>query len=399
MSSNARKRFALLVALCLSFSTAAPAFAAESTRTFVANLWPEAKQRGVPKSVFDAAFHGFSPSAKIMELTRKQPEFTTTTGQYIGKRITDTQARNGRAMAAEWKKTLAKIETQYGVSSEVVLAIWGMETNFGSYMGGNNTIHALATLVHGGYRPDFFRNELLVALQILAAGHVAPENMIGSWAGAMGHTQFMPSSFARYAVDFNGDGRDDIWKSIPDALASTANYLKGHGWQDGQTWGYEVKLPKGFDFAYAHANPQAPLGQWQAMGVTRVSGRAFPRPNDSAKIFLPAGGHGPAFLTLHNFEVIKAYNKSNNYALAVGHLADRILGSDGFAQPFPANETALTKNQRAQLQAQLSRRGFDAGPSDGVIGAKTRAAIMAFQRQSGLLADGFPSGSLLRRLE
>lgn len=371
---------------------------AESTSAFVKGVWAEAKAEGVSRTVFDAAFADYAPSQKIMELTRKQPEFTSTVGQYIGKRVTAALAERGRGMAAEWRKTLAAIEKRYGVDAEAVLAIWGMETNFGGYVGGTNTVHALATLTHGGYRSSYFRKELLTALRILEAGHVKPQAMIGSWAGAMGQTQFMPTSFVNFAVDHNGDGRADIWNSVPDALASTANYLKEHGWRPGETWGYEVSLPRGFDFERARQMDRASLGEWQALGVTRASGKPFPRQTDMARIYMPAGGHGPVFLLLPNFEAIKSYNKSDSYALAVGHLADRIIGGGGFINPFPADDVRLSETQRRELQAQLARRGFDVGTPDGVIGPKTRAAIIAFQRTAGLLADGHPSIRVLNAL-
>jgi membrane-bound lytic murein transglycosylase B len=215
----------------------------------------------------------------------------------------------------------------------------------------------------------------------------------------MGHTQFMPSSFMAYAVDYNGDGRKDIWNSVQDALGSTANYLDRHGWRPGETWGYEVKLPQGFDFAAARQMERAPLGQWASMGIQRVSGRAFPRPSDTGRLYLPAGAAGPAFLLLPNFDVIKRYNNSDSYALAVGHLADRILGGGGFATPWPAGDYALSVAQRAELQALLNRAGFAVGAPDGVIGPKTRAAVLAYQSRAGLPADGYISGRLLERLK
>jgi membrane-bound lytic murein transglycosylase B len=370
-----------------------------NSAAFVAGLWPDAQAMGVSRQAFDASFAGYQPLSRVMELTRRQPEFTQTVADYIGKRITDGQVSKGRSMRGEWAQTLAAVSARYGVQAEVILAIWGMETNFGGYMGGNNTIHALATLTENGYRADFFRRELLTALRIVSDGHVAPQNMVGSWAGAMGHTQFMPTSFMQYAVDYNGDGRKDIWNSVPDALASTANYLRAHGWRAGETWGYEVRLPRGFDFARAEAMGTASLAQWQQLGVARASGRAFPRATDQARLYLPAGGDGPAFLVLPNFDVIKRYNNSNSYALAVGHLADRIIGGGGFVISWPAGDFALNREQRTQLQSLLARRGYDVGTPDGVVGPRTRAAIIAFQRQAGLTPDGFASGRLLRALQ
>lgn len=388
---------ALVTAIALSVSAVAPSWA--NSADFVRGLWPQAEARGVSRAAFEAAFSGYSYIPKVMELTRKQPEFSQTVQQYIDKRVTAAQAQKGQAMRAEWNQTLTGSQQRWGVQPEFVLAIWGMETNFGGFMGGENTIHALATLTEGGYRPDFFREELLTALRIVSDGHVSARNMTGSWAGAMGHTQFMPSSFMRYAVDYNGDGRKDIWNSVQDALGSTANYLNNFGWRPGETWGYEIKLPSGFNFAAAQQLERAPLSQWQAMGIQRVSGKPFPRPSDMARLYLPAGASGPAFLLLPNFDVIKRYNNSDSYALAVGHLADRIIGGGSFATPWPAGDYALSKAQRAELQALLTRAGFDAGAPDGVIGPKTRAAVLAYQARAGLPADGHISGRLLEALK
>jgi membrane-bound lytic murein transglycosylase B len=392
------RRFAPLV-LAGAVSLGSMPVALANSADFVRSLWPMAEQRGVSRSAFEAAFSGYSYLPKVMELTRKQPEFSQTVQQYVDRRVTAAQARKGQAMRAEWAQTLAGSEQRWGVQPELVLAIWGMETNFGGFMGGENTIHALATLTEGGYRANFFREELLTALRIVSDGHVSPRSMVGSWAGAMGHTQFMPSSFMAYAVDYNGDGRKDIWNSVQDALGSTANYLNKHGWRTGETWGYEIKLPQGFDFASARQMERAPLSQWQAMGVQRVSGRPFPRQSDVGRLYLPAGASGPAFLLLPNFDVIKRYNNSDSYALAVGHLADRILGGGSFATPWPAGDYALNKNQRAELQGLLNRAGFDVGSPDGVVGPKTRAAVLAYQTRVGLPADGHVSGRLLERLK
>jgi membrane-bound lytic murein transglycosylase B len=373
-----------------------PAFAG-TVATFVDGVWKDAKARGVSRKAFDAAMGDFKPIPKVMELSKKQPEFIMTAADYVGKRVTEKQTGNGQDMKGEWAQTLAKVESKWGVQPAAVLGIWGIETNFGNYMGDMNTVHALATLVHGGYRTNYFRDELLTALQIVSQGHIAANKMIGSWAGAMGHPQFMPSSFMRYAVDFKGDGHKDIWGSVPDALASAANYLKGFGWKDGQTWGYEVKLPDGFNYAHVWAQTEATLGQWRDAGVTRANGKAFPRDSDTARILTPMGGHGPVFAILPNFGVIKRYNNSDSYALAVGHLADRILGSKGFVAAWP-EDTALSKSQRTEVQELLLRKGYDIGSADGVIGPRTRAAVIDWQARAGLLPDGHLSGRLLTAL-
>jgi membrane-bound lytic murein transglycosylase B len=372
-----------------------PAFA--SVSGFVDGVWSRAKARGVSRRVFDVAMSGFSPLGNVMDLSRKQPEFVSTAADYVGKRVTDGQAGKGQGMRGEWAQTLAAVSQRYGVQPEVMLAIWGIETNYGGYMGGTNSVHALATLAYGGYRADYFGSELITALEILEGGHVRAKSMVGSWAGAMGHPQFMPSSFMKYAVDFKGDGHKDIWGSVPDALASIGNYLKSFGWRAGETWGYEVKLPRDFNYQNVWGSVNATLGDWAGVGIVRASGRAFPRPSDAARIYMPMGGNGPVFAVLPNFDVIKRYNNSDSYALAVGHLADRILGSGGFVSAWP-KDTALNKDDRKQVQAMLLRKGYDIGSPDGVIGPKTRAAVMDFQMRVGLLPDGHVSGRLLQSL-
>ena len=394
--SLSRRAFAAGAAALLAAS-ATPAFAG-SVDSFLDRVWQQAKARGVSKKTFDAAMGGFKPLDKVMELTRKQPEFTTTVADYVGKRVTDKQAATGQGMRGEWKKTLGVVAERHGVQPEVILAIWGIETNFGGYMGGTNTVHALATLTHGGYRADYFGGELLTSLEIVDAGHVRAGDMVGSWAGAMGHPQFMPSSFMKYAVDFKGDGSKDIWTSVPDALASTANYLKQNGWRGGETWGYEIALPNGFDYRHVWTGTEARLGDWAEAGVTRANGKAFPRESDMGKLYMPMGGNGPVFLTLPNFAVVKRYNNSDSYALAVGHLADRILGSKGFVADWP-KDTALNRDQREEVQSLLLRRGYDIGSPDGKIGPKTRAAIIDWQGKAGLLPDGHAGGRLLQALQ
>ena len=390
------RRSVLLGAFALAASAIiSPAYA--SVGIFVDGVWKRAKAKGISRRVFDIAMDGFTPSNQVLELSKKQPEFVTTPADYVAKRVSDSRMSKGKEMRGEWRQTLAAVSARYGVQPEVMLAIWGIETNYGGFMGGNNSVHALATLTYGGYRADYFGSELITALEILEGGHVKFKNMVGSWAGAMGHPQFMPSSFMRYAVDFKGDGHKDIWGSVPDALASIGNYLKGFGWRPGETWGYEVRLPRDFNYQNVWAGINATLGDWSGVGVVRASGKAFPRAGDTARLYMPMGGNGPVFAVLPNFDVIKRYNNSDSYALAVGHLADRILGGKGFAAPWP-NDTALTKADRTNVQNLLLRKGYDIGTPDGVIGPKTRAAVIDWQARAGLLADGHVSGNLLRHL-
>ncbi|WP_247648087.1 lytic murein transglycosylase [Pannonibacter phragmitetus] len=395
--SVVRRRRRAAGAIAFGLLAAQPALANDGGG-FASNLWPDAQERGVSRQIFDAVLRDFSPDRSVIELTESQPEFSQTVQAYVERRVSEERIRTGQRSRQEYSQALDAIEQRYGVSRDIVLAIWGIETNFGSFLGGKHVVTSLATLTHQNYRADYFRNELLTALEILNDGHVAPDRMLGSWAGAMGQTQFMPSSFQTFAVDFDGDGKADIWTSVPDALASAANYLRKNGWRPGETWGYEVQLPRGFDFERAWALGRASLADWQALGVTRVRDRTFPRNDDQARLFLPAGANGPAFLVLPNFDVIKRYNNSDSYALSVGHLADRILGYPVFASAWP-EESPLSGQQRRELQAMLVQLGFDAGQPDGVIGPKTRSAILAYQRQTGLLADGHPNGSLLRQIQ
>jgi membrane-bound lytic murein transglycosylase B len=390
------RRHLLAGAAALAATAAMPAFG-KGVDGFIDSTWAKAKARGVSKRIFNAAMADFAPIPKVLELSRKQPEFVTTAADYVGKRVTDTQAAKGQAMRAEWARTLGVVADRYGVQPEAILAIWGIETNYGGFMGGINTPHALATLTYGGYRASYFGAELITSLEILEGGHVAPANMVGSWAGAMGHPQFMPSSFMRYAADFKGDGHEDIWGSVPDALASIANYLKGFGWRPGETWGYEVVLPADFNYQNVWSGITATLGDWSGVGVRRANGKPFPRASDTARLFMPMGGRGPVFAVLPNFDVIKRYNNSDSYALAVGHLADRILGVKGFVTSWP-KDTALNADDRKQLQSLLLRKGYEIGNPDGVIGPKTRAAVIDWQSRSGLLPDGHVSGNLLRAL-
>ena len=279
---------------------------------FVQALWPEARGRGVSRATFEAAFRGVTPDPKIIALTRRQSEFVRPVWDYIADGVSAQRLARGQAMASEWRQTLAAVERTYGVPRDVVLGVWGMETNFGAVMGSTDTVRALATLAYTRYRGDFFKAELLAALEILQDEPGGRSRLRGSWAGAMGHTQFMPSSYRAFAVDGNRDGVRDIWGSVPDALASTANYLRRHGWQPGLPWGFEVRLPQGFDYR----NLRQGFSSWAGLGVRRTDGATMPRSGE-ATLFLPAGAGGPAFLVTDNYAVIKAYNASDAYAMAV----------------------------------------------------------------------------------
>jgi lytic murein transglycosylase len=290
------------------------------------------------------------------------------------------------------------MERAYGVDRAIVAAIWGVESKYGTMGGERPVLRSTATLACIGRRRDFFRGEFLATLEILQRGDIAPDRLVGSWAGAFGPTQFMPTSFLRYAVDFDGDGRRDVVDSIADVIASTANNLKTDGWVRGQSWGYEVVLPQGFDYRLADSSRQMNVRQWQNLGVRRADGKPLLRPADRASLLLPAGARGPAFLTLDNFRVIMKYNPAEAYALAIGHLADRLHGGAPFVQNWPRDERVLTIDERYELQQLLARRGFGIGAPDGRIGPQTRLAIRDFQTSVGQIPDGFASSEVLDRL-
>ena len=379
-----------------------PAQAASAAfERWVERLWPQARAKGVSRAMFRSAFKGVSPDPEVLKRAEHQPEFVKPVWDYLASAVSPERIANGRVKLRQHGKLLASIEARYGVDRHILLAIWGMETSYGAFRGKKNVIRSLATLGFQGSRQKFGRSQLLAALQILQRGDVTPARMTGSWAGAMGHTQFIPTTYNAYAVDYTGDGRRDIWGSIADALASTGNYLKVSKWRPGETWGYEVRLPRGFNYALSGRKTVKTLAQWRALGVMRAKGRTFPRPDDRASIILPAGAKGPAFAMLNNFRSILRYNNATSYALAVGHLADRIRnpGATGFSKPWPKAYLPLARSQRYELQRLLTAKGFLRGKIDGILGSGTRAAVRAYQRSSGLTVDGYPSVVVLKLLQ
>ncbi len=375
-------------------TTGATAPQAGEFKRFVEALWPEARQRGVSRATFDDAFRSVTaPDPKIVALTKKQSEFVRPIWDYVAGAISPARLQRGREAAQAYQAQFEAAERAYGVPRSVILGVWGMETNYGSFTGDIYAVRALATLAFVRYRGEFFRNELLTALQILEDDHVGRDKMRGSWAGAMGQTQFMPTSFMRFAVDGDGDGARDIWSSVPDAIASTANYLKEHGWTKGLPWGFEVALPDGFDFR----NLRQTFPGWGQLGVARVDGKALPSGGE-ATLFLPAGASGPAFLVTANYDVIKAYNASDAYALGVGHLGDRVLGGPAIQGDWPRNERMLDKDQRVEVQKRLMAMGLYQGETDGKHGSKTRVAVREFQLKRGLVPDGYANLPVLEAL-
>jgi membrane-bound lytic murein transglycosylase B len=364
----------------------------------VESLWPAAKGAGVTRATFDRAFQGYAPDPEVIEAANYQPEYVKPIGEYIDRAVSDKRVATGTEKLAEYQDLLAALEKRYGVDRHIIVAIWGVESNYGVQPGDKNVIRSLGTLICSGTKAKFARPQLVSALKILQRGDITFEAMNGSWAGAMGHTQFIPTTYTAYAVDHDGDGKRDIWGNIPDALASTASYLRVSKWRPGETWGYEVKLPNGFNPKRVNENTLKPLGEWQQMGVVRVNGEPFPRASDKASLFAPEGTRGPSFLVLNNFRSILRYNVAKSYALAVGHLGDRLKGYGRFVQQWPTDETHLSLAQRTELQQLLVARGIMTGEPDGVIGPATLEAVRTYQRAKSLPVDGFPSLTILKML-
>lgn len=354
--------------------------------------------RGISAEVFDAAFKDVRPNAEVIRLDAHQPEFTKPIWEYLDGAVSSDRVSGGRSNYKRYEGILKRIEATYGVDAKVVAAIWGMETNYGSYRGNMSVIEALATLAYDSRRRDFGETQLIAALRILQAGDVSVDQMNGSWAGAMGHTQFIPTSYLSYAQDFNGDGTRNIWSNDPtDALASTANYLKKFGWTHGQPWGVEVKLPAGFNFRNVDQDLRRPVARWAELGVTLVDGSAIPNHGDAA-LLAPAGANGPTFAIFNNFRVIKRYNNATSYAMGVGHLGDRIMGAGSFKTSWPRSDRTLSRQQKKEMQERLTAQGFDTQGADGNIGPDTISAIRAFQQAKGLTPDGYATASLLQEL-
>lgn len=360
-------------------------------------LRSDAIAAGIDADLFDRAFAGITLDPKVVSSDNSQPEFTRPVWEYIDGAVSVTRIAQGRLLKAQHRPTLKAIRSAYAVDHEVLIAIWGMESNFGSNIGNHNVIRSLATLAYDGRRQAFWRSQLLAALQILQAGDSTVQGLIGSWAGAMGQTQFMPTTFNQHAVDFDGDGRRDLWRSAPDALASAAHYLQASGWENGQPWGFEVNLPQGFDYALADPEVRRSLAQWRILGINPVTATDA-NEQSQATLFLPAGHRGPAFLLLNNFRSILKYNNSTAYALAIGLLSDALDGNPGVQAAWPRDDRQLGRSERIELQELLSSKGYEPGPADGIIGANTRKAVRAFQQSMGLPADGYPSHELLQQL-
>jgi membrane-bound lytic murein transglycosylase B len=394
----ARRLF--LAIICAALWASQPAMADEKFEAFIQSLWPKAKAAGISRQIFDDAFAGISePDPVVLKQAAVQPEFTSTTSEYLAKAVTPIRIDTGRKAKAENAALLAAIEKKYGVDRHILLGIWGMESNFGKDLGSMRVMRSLATLLYAGRRKDYAGEQIIAALKILQKGIRSPDRFTGSWAAAMGHTQFIPTSYLAYAVDWTGDGKRDIWGSKEDALASTANYLAKAGWKGDRPWGWEVSLPPKFNRSLIGRSKWRTLEEWSKLGVRPAAGGSLKPSQAKAFVMIPQGIEGPAFLATQNFMAIMDYNLSHSYAIAVGHLADRIRGGDAFVGNWPQVDFDLSFAQRVELQKRLSRLGFETGGADGRFGARTYEAIIAYQKKAGLPLDGKPSLALLRHMQ
>lgn len=386
-----------LCTLVFLLAACSPHVLAAEFNACLGELRREAAVKGITPQTFDTALAGVEPDQGVLDAMDSQPEFKTPIWDYMAALVDAQRIAEGRAKLAEQAAMLAEAERKFGVDRHVLVAVWGVETDYGKVRGGRPLMRSLATVSCFGHRQRFFRAELFAALRIVQSGDIQPEALVGSWAGAFGQTQFMPSSFQRFAVDFDGDGRRDVIGSVADALGSTANYLVRAGWVSGEPWGYEVRLPPGYKGPSGRRNRQA-LAQWSALGIRRIDGEALTGTGPAA-LFLPAGAAGPAFIVFKNFDVIHAYNPAESYVLAIAHLSDRLRGAGLFQAAWPTDDPGLSRAERREVQQRLVERGFDIGAVDGMIGPRTRAAIEAFQASAGLPVDGRAGARVLKALK
>lgn len=363
----------------------------------LADLGEHARGRGISPAVVDRGLAGVEPQPRVIELDRSQPEFVATFSDYYQRSVTEQRVERGRALLEKHRELLERIYRDYGVPPRYLVAFWGLETNYGAFFGRMPVLDSLATLACDERRSAFFTEQLIAALRILDEGAISPRRMEGSWAGAMGHVQFLPSVFLQYAVDYDGDGRRDLWGSLPDAMASAANYLSSIGWETGWRWGREVELPDGFPYELAGYEQKRSLSEWRELGVRDAWGRTLPRGDTEAALLVPSGHEGPAFLVYSNFSVIMKWNRSQYYALAVGRMADRLAGASALVRQ-PPDGPRLRREQVIALQERLNEKGYDSGPVDGLPGPMTRSAIRRFQQERGMVADGYPSETVLSEL-
>jgi lytic murein transglycosylase len=388
-----KKALSALALSCTAFATHAQTFG-----TCVAGLRQAASGQGISASTLDLAFKGIEPDETVLRAFDFQPEFRTPIWDYLAGLVDDERVADGQAKLKEWSKTLGEAEQRYGVDRYTIVAVWGVESNFGRIQGTRELVRSLVTLVCANKRQAFFKGELWATLKIAQSGDIPLQNLVGSWAGAFGQTQFMPTTYQRIAVDFDGDGKRDIVNSVPDALGSTANYLKLSGWVSGANWGYEVLLPKGYAGPTGRTARQ-PLAQFIKLGIKPLKAdQAVPAETTQAALLLPAGPSGPAFMVFRNFDAMYSYNAAESYALSIAHLADRLRGAGRFSTPWPTDDAGTSRAERREVQQRLVARGYDIGEIDGMIGTKSRAAISEFQTSVGMKADGRAGQRVLQAL-
>ncbi len=368
-------------------------------KTWLSGFKQQAREQGISNKTLQLAFKNVKLNSKVLESDKKQPEFTKTFFEYFDRAVSNYRVKNGQKNYRKHKKLLAEVTRKYGVPGRYIVAFWGMETNYGSYTGNIPIIESLATLAYDPRRSKFFSTQLMSALTILDKGHVSLPQMKGSWAGAMGQCQFMPSNYLQYAVDGDGDGKINLWDSLPDVFYSAANFLNHLGWQKEENWGREVHLPKKFDYALADNKTMRSLAEWRKMGIKLADGRAIPKADMQARLLLISDYKGPAFLVYENFKVMKRWNNANKYAIAVGHLADRIVNRPPLTKKRPKDDKGLSRSQIKEIQNHLNLLGYPTGKPDGIIGGNTRKALRTFQAEKGIPADGFPSLKMLKRLK
>jgi lytic murein transglycosylase len=388
-----KKTLSALALSCVAFASHAQTF-----ETCVAGLRQAASAQGISALTLDLAFKGIEPDETVLKAFDFQPEFRTPIWDYLAGLVDDERVADGRAKLKEWSKTLGEAEQKYGVDRYTIVAVWGVESNFGRIQGTREIVRSLVTLVCANKRQAFFKGELWATLKIAQSGDIPVQNLVGSWAGAFGQTQFMPTTYQRIAVDFDGDGKRDIVNSVPDALGSTANYLKLAGWVSGANWGYEVQLPKGYAGPTGRTARQ-PLAQFTKLGIRPIKAdQAVPAETTQAALLLPAGPTGPAFIVFRNFDAMYSYNAAESYALSIAHLADRLRGAGRFSTPWPTDDAGTSRAERREVQQRLVDRGYDIGEIDGMIGTKSRAAISEFQTSIGVKPDGRAGQRVLQAL-
>jgi membrane-bound lytic murein transglycosylase B len=365
----------------------------QSFAAFVAKLWPDAQAKGITRANFDLALRGVTPDERVIAATKRQPEYGRPFGNYVNAVVNRRRIADGKLKARQWDKTFDAVEKKFGVERWILLALWGIESDFGADKDHWDVFRSLATLAYVGYRDPYFRNELVVAMRIMQDNHFPRSRMVSSWAGAMGQSQFMPSNVVDYAIDFSGDGKFDLWANVPDVLGSTANYLRKWNWRSDLPWGFEVTVPDGFDLMHSRDS----YSGWHKLGIRRADGQPLPK-NGNGIMFFPAGAKGPAFITTENFAVLKEYNNSDAYAVAVGYLADRMHGGGPIKAKWPSNDHQLSRDARIALQKKLAALGYKVNEFEGHIDFDLRDNIRDEQKKLGMLPDGNPTAAFLQKL-